>query len=138
VIMDGEVVNESATSTIRVSGGLDDPVALLGMAHVGLLAKPERLVIDLGNCTAIDARGISALFAVERLCGQPDVLFNITPSDVVRRRLATSRSRSGSGPPSRCTGVAPGPASAPQRGAIPAGSGFDGRDKSRADRAPDL
>ncbi|HSL77233.1 MAG TPA: hypothetical protein VK867_09820 [Candidatus Limnocylindrales bacterium] len=83
-----DVDASSGVATITVAGELDDAIALLGMAHVGLLSKPRGVVIDLRECTGLDERGVSALFAVERLCTHADVGFTITPSAAVRRRLS--------------------------------------------------
>jgi anti-anti-sigma regulatory factor len=85
--MEADVTHGRERASVRVVGELDDPVALLGAVHVALVDKPERMLLDLRECTAVERAGTSSLLAVRKLCERVGVPLELAPSPAVVRRL---------------------------------------------------
>jgi hypothetical protein len=85
--MEVEVTHDPARSVVQVTGDLDDPVSLIGAVHVALVDGPERLLLDLRECTDVAQAGMSGLLAVNKLCERVGITLELATSATVLRRL---------------------------------------------------
>jgi hypothetical protein len=92
--MDVDITRDTARSVVHVTGDLDDPVSLIGAVHVALVNGPDRLLLNLRDCTDVHQAGMSGLVAVSKLCERMGVPIDLAASAVVLRRIDPAGLRS--------------------------------------------